>query len=431
MKRLLFISHRVPYPPDKGERVRAFHEIEVLCQHFRVTLAALAREPSDAEAARELERWCEKVITAPAGGRVRLLRGGMALLCGRSVTEGFFHSRRLAYALGEEAAREPFDLVLIYSSNVLPHALSVPAGARIADLVDVDSAKWAGYADAARWPRRWLYRREARGVRALEQRALDQCDAVILVSDAEVQALGAESDKVIAIGNGVDTEYFKPSGAEPARPPSLVFTGQMDYKPNIDGVCWFVGEVWPALRREMPEVTFSIVGRNPTRAVRRLADVPGVRVTGSVPDVRPYLAKATLAVVPLLIARGVQNKILEAMAMGRAVVASPAALEGLEVEAGTEVIEAQAPDEWQLEILDLLQNHARRQGVEQAARSCVEKHYAWEARLKPLVEACVRLAEPQWHRAAPGGRTSRRNGGETTATGGPPSTRARPAERLA
>ncbi len=391
MKRLLFISHRVPYPPDKGERVRAFHEIEALAQHFRVTVATLAHQPSDVEAAAELKRWCEKVITAPVSGKVGLLRGALALLCGRSVTEGFFHSRRLAYALGEEAAREPFDLVFVYSSNVLPHALSVPAGARIADLVDVDSAKWATYAQAARWPRRWLYRREARGVRSLERRALDQCDAVILISQAEVQAFGVESDKISVVGNGVDTEYFKPAEADPARPPSLVFTGTMDYKPNIDGVCWFVREVWPALRRDVPDLTFSIVGRNPTRAVRRLADVPGVTVTGSVPDVRPYLAKAALAVVPLLIARGVQNKILEAMAMGRAVVASPEGLEGLEVAIGTETFQARTPDEWQRRILELLHDDARRQQVEHAARTCVEQKYTWAARLQPLLDLCERL----------------------------------------
>jgi len=392
MKRLLFISHRVPYPPDKGERVRAFHEIEALAQHFRVTVATLTHQPSDVEAAAELKRWCEKIITAPAGRRGGLVRGALALLRGRSVTEGFFRSRRLAHTLHEEAAREPFDLAFVYSSNLLPHALSVPAGARVADLVDVDSAKWISYAEAARWPRRWLYRREARSVRTLEQRALGQCDAVILVSQAEVRALGVESDKVFAVGNGVDTEYFKPTDDEEASPPSLVFTGTMDYKPNIDGVCWFVREVWPGLRRDVPDLTFSIVGRNPTRAVRRLADVPGVNVTGSVPDVRPYLAKATLAVVPLLIARGVQNKILEAMAMGRAVVASGGALAGLELDVGTEAVVAETPDEWHRRIVELLRDHARRREIEQAARARVVSNYSWAKRLAPLVSLCMRLA---------------------------------------
>jgi len=392
MKRILFIAHRVPYPPDKGERVRAFHEIRALADHFRVTVAALAHTPADVQAARELRRRCERVITARAGGRLGLLRGAAALLRGKSVTEGYFRSRRLARTLREEAAREPFDLAVAYSSSALPYTLPLPVPARVADLVDVDSAKWAAYARSARWPTSWLYRREAAGVRRLERRALQACDAVVLVSRAEVEALDAASDKVLAVGNGVDTEHFRPQGRPADGPPTLVFTGTMDYRPNVEGVCWFAREVWPALKRERPDLRLMIVGRDPAPAVRRLAEPPGVEVTGSVPDVRPYLARAALVVAPLLMARGIQNKVLEAMAMGRAVVASPAALEGLDVEAGTEVIEAQPPEAWAREILDLLQNDARRQPIEHAARACVERNYTWEARLRPLVDLCTRLA---------------------------------------
>jgi len=392
MKRLLFIAHRVPYPPDKGERVRAFHEIRALADHFRVTVAALAHTPADVQAAQELKRWCDRVITDRAGGRAGLLRGAAAMLRGKSATEGYFHSRRLSRALKREAAGEPFDVIFAYCSSALPYALAVPARARVADLVDADSAKWAAYAQSARWPKSWLYRREAAGVRRLERQALQACDAVVLVSRAEAEAMDAASNKVIAVGNGVDTDYFQPQARPQDGPPTLVFTGTMDYRPNVEGVCWFAEEIWPALRRERPDLRLAIVGRNPAPAVRRLAETPGVHVTGSVPDVRPYLASATLAVAPLLMARGIQNKVLEAMAMGRAVVASPAAIEGLEVQPSAEVIEAQPPDQWQREILDLLQNDARRQAIEHAARACVERRFTWTARLKPLVDLCTRLA---------------------------------------
>jgi len=392
MKRLLYIAHRVPYPPDKGERVRAFHQIRALADHFRVTVAALAHCPADRESARELEPWCERAVTAPAGGTLGLARGAIALLRGRSVTEGYFRSRRLLRLLRAEAAREPFDLAVAYSSSALPYTLAIPAGAPIADLVDVDSAKWAAYAQSARWPTSWLYRREARGVARLEQQALHACDAVVLVSRAEAEALDAATDKVIAVGNGVDTDYFRPQQRPADAPPTLVFTGTMDYRPNVEGVCWFAEAIWPGLRRERPDLRFTIVGRDPAPAVRGLAERPGIEVTGSVPDVRPYLAGATLVVAPLLMARGVQNKVLEAMAMGRAVVASPAALEGLDVEAGTETIEAQPPKAWQWEILDLLENQARRQALEHAARACIERTYTWEFRLRPLVNLCLRLA---------------------------------------
>jgi glycosyltransferase involved in cell wall biosynthesis len=165
----------------------------------------------------------------------------------------------------------------------------------------------------------------------------------------------------------------------------------MDYRPNVDAVRWFVREVWPGLKRQVPDLGFTIVGRDPTRDVLRLGEVPGVRVTGAVPDVRPYLREATAAVVPLLIARGIQNKILEAMAMGRAVVGSPGAVEGLEVERGVDLLEAETPDEWHRCVMDLLADAGLRARLEQSARACVVAKYAWDARMRPLVAVCERL----------------------------------------
>jgi sugar transferase (PEP-CTERM/EpsH1 system associated) len=397
-RRVLYIAHRRPYPPDKGERVRAFHEITALAKHFRVTLAALAHDRGDADAASPLKQWCEKVIVAPGGGRKGLLKGALSFLRGGSVTEGFFRSTTLRRAVLAEAEREPFDLVMAYSSGVLPMALEVPAPRHVIDLVDVDSVKWASYADASVWPKSWLYHREARGVRALEMEALERCDAVLLVSDAEVRALGVRSDKVFAVGNGVDAEYFAPRRDTPSNGKSLVFTGSMDYRPNVEGVCCFVRDVWPGLKECLPDLTLTIVGRNPARAVMQLENFPGVRVTGSVPDVRPYLAGAAVAVAPLTIARGIQNKVLEAMAMGRAVVASGAALEGLDVTPGEDVLQADTTQEWHDRITELLSNGNRRSRLEESARKCVEAHYDLDARMEPLVSLCKRLADS-------GGRT--------------------------
>jgi len=391
MKRLLFIAHRVPYPPDKGERVRAFHEIVALAEHFSITLAALAHSDGDVVAASELGRWCEKVLTGRAGGRVGLVRGALSAAVGRSVTEGFFQDKRLMRALVEEAGKERFDIVFGYSSSTLPYVLAIPAKARVMDLVDVDSAKWDAYAQAAHGPKRWLFRREARGVRALEQLAVARCDAVFLVSKAEAEALGTASGKVMAVGNGVDTDYFAPV-EQPAGPPRLVFTGTMNYRPDVEGVCWFVREVWPELKRRVPDLIFTIVGRDPTPEVRRLAEVPGVAVTGTLPDVRPYLAAATVAVAPLRIARGIQNKVLEAMAMGLAVVASPAALEGLEVAVGAEALQADAGQAWQRTIMDLLADPARRAALGRAARQRVVADYSWGARMEGLVALCQQMA---------------------------------------
>jgi polysaccharide biosynthesis protein PslH len=393
MKRLLFIAHRLPYPPDKGERVRAFHELKALSRHFRITLASLVPSEPGASTAEELQACCEKVIPGRAGGRSGLLRGALSLCAGKSVTEGYFRDRSILRALLEEARREPFDLVFAYSSSTLPYALAVPSRARVMDLVDVDSAKWASYAEAAWWPKSTLYRMEARGVAALEQRAVEQCDAAFLVSEAEKRALGISSPKVAALGNGVDTEFFQ-AVDRPAGPPSLVFTGTMDYRPNIEGVCWFVRELWPGLKREVADLTFTIVGRNPAPEVLRLADTPGILVTGAVKDVRPHLAAASVTVVPLHIARGIQNKILEAMACGRAVVASSQAIEGLDVKVGQEVLRADTPDEWRTSILGLLSDEAKQRSLGAAARARVVADYSWDSQMAPMVLRCNKLAAP-------------------------------------
>jgi sugar transferase (PEP-CTERM/EpsH1 system associated) len=394
MKRLLFIAHHVPYPPDKGERVRAYNEIVALASHFRVTLAAFERGPGQRQAAAEMQRWCQRVLTAPAGGPSALLVRGPAMLAtGSSITRAYFRSRRLSRQLAQEAAREPFDLAIGYSSGVLDLLLGTPAGARIMDLVDADSAKWSSYADSSALPRRWLYRQESRGVAALERRALERCDAVVIVSQAEAQMLPVRSDRLHVMGNGVDTDYFAP--ARPWREQGegrLVFTGSMGYRPNVQGVCWFVEEVWPLLRQRHPALTLTIVGRDPAPAVQRLAQRPGITVTGAVPDVRPYLREATVAVAPLHIARGVQNKVLEAMSMGVPVVASPAALEGLDIRVGTDALEAESPVQWVHQVSLLLGDTHARWAMSHAAREAVLERYQWPRRLAGLVELCHQLS---------------------------------------
>lgn len=389
LPRLLFLAHRVPFPPDKGERVRAFHELSALAPHFRVTLAALAHSAGDLASAEGLRPLCEELLVARAGGLAGLVRGGLKLLAGGCVTERYFHSPSLRRQLIARAG-DGFDVVFAYSSGVLPLALAVPARTRVMDLVDVDSAKWRAYAGSARGPRRWLYAREAAGVERLERLAVERFDAALLISDAERRALPGGGERVLAVGNGVDLQYFALSDAPgEAR---VIFTGTMDYRPNVEAVTWFAREVWPDVRARVPGATFRIVGRDPAPAVLALAETPGVEVTGAVPDVRPHLADAAVAVAPLRIARGVQNKVLEAMAMGRAVLGSPAALEGLDVAVGEECLSAGAPGAWRDRLVALLGDPAERSRLGHAARRRVEQSYGWAARMEPLVALCRRLA---------------------------------------
>ena len=394
MRRLLYIAHRLPYPPDKGERVRAFHQIKALSSRFQVTLAALTHGEADRQEAAELSQWCHQLILAPAGGRLGLVRAALSVLRGKSASEGFFHSRHLAGLIRRAAAREEFDVVLAYCTAVLPYALDVPAAGHVIDLVDVDSAKWAGYADSSGRLKRRLYRHEAAAVGKLERQALRRCDAVLVVSEAEADLLPGRCDKIVPVANGVDCDFFSPGQVEPIDlgPAALVFTGTMDYRPNVEGVCWFVREVYPALRREIPDLTFAVVGRDPTRAVRRLTRVPGVTVTGSVPDVRPYVEGARAAVCPLRIARGIQNKVLEAMAMAKPVVASGPALEGIDARVGRDLLQADSAEQWHRHISDLLSAPSAGEKLAAAARQHVETNYDWPTRMGPLVSLCERLA---------------------------------------
>lgn len=406
MRRLLYVAHRVPYPPDKGERVRAFHEIKALSKDFQITLAALTHSHADIRAAEPLRQWCRNIILAPAGGTPGRIRAGLSLLKGQSATEGYFHSPALDKKIADSAGREPFDLAFAYCTSVLGTCLKVPARAHVIDFVDADSAKWQAYAQDSPWPKSWLYHAEARAVRKLEQLAIQRCQAVFITSQAEMEILDSQSPHIHAVGHGVDTDYFAPDANLPAPntdEPSLVFTGQMDYRPNVDAVCWFVREVWPQLKRQAPNLTFQIVGRNPTSQVQRLTEIPGVVVTGAVPDVRPYLSAAAAAIVPLRIARGVQNKVLEAMAMARPVIASTGALSGLDVLPGREALRADSPQEWIEHILALTGPSGASPGMSQLAelaRQCVLAKYNRDACLKPMVDICRELADS----AAPAGQ---------------------------
>lgn len=395
MRRLLFIAHRFPYPPDTGERIRAFQEIKALGRHFEVVVAA-PLERNQASVAADLAPWCDKVIAVSVGRAGRAVRGMLGVLSGRSATEGFVQPRALRRAIAAEAASGPFDLVLAYSSGVLPMALSVPAAAHVADLVDVDSAKWAAYASKAQGLTRWLYRREARGIAALERRALEACQAVAVVSPAEAEVLGGDWPNLMVVRNGVNSRYFAPMPRTPKAAPSMVFTGTMDYRPNVEAVCWLVREVWPMVKREVPGAKFVIVGRNPTPAVRQLAQLPGVQVTGAVDDVRPYLAGALAAFVPLHLARGVQNKVLEAMAMGRVVIATPQATAGLDLPPKSGVVHAEGPEQWYDAVLSLIRHSQWRELLERSARRTVLDYFQWDASLRPLVEVCKRLTGQAW-----------------------------------
>jgi sugar transferase (PEP-CTERM/EpsH1 system associated) len=381
---ILYVVHRVPFPPDKGDRIRAFHLLRFLASRARVHLACLADEPG-ADAARGLRPYCARLAVVRLRA-TRWARGLLSLARGRSATEATFIAPELRAVLRRWAADTPFHACLASASSMVPYLrqpewAGVPA---VIDLVDVDSQKWLDYAAAGRGPRAWLYRLEGARLRRLERDLPEWARAVTLVSEAEAEVYRgfARSGVVRAIPNGVDLEYFRPGA--PAAEPSCVFVGALDYRPNVDGAVWFCSAVWPAVRRREPRARLYLVGRQPAPAVQRLAAVPGVEVVGQVPDVRPYLDRAAVTVVPLRLARGVQNKVLEALAMGRAVVCSPQALEGLAARPGVHLFQAATPDEWVGSLLALWSDPDRRHALGRAGRRHVEEHHLWESCLEPF-----------------------------------------------
>jgi polysaccharide biosynthesis protein PslH len=362
-----------------------------------VYLATLADEPLEEGTLEALQSRCRQVSVELLGGS-RWLRAAMSLASGNSATEGLFHSPRLRETLQQWTRDVKFDAVMVFCSSMVQY-LDLP-GLRnvrtVVDLVDVDSQKFFDYAVTAQWPKKWLYQLEGRRLRKLERSLPSRVDAITLVSEAEADLFRGicPNSKTVAVPNGVDLDYFRPEndGPNPWTPlpaadrTNLVFVGALDYRANIDGLTWFATEVWPLLRRELPQLTLGLVGRNPAPAVQQLASLPGIRVFGTVPDVRPYVAAADMVIAPLRIARGIQNKVLEAMAMGKPVICSPAALEGLNAEAGRDLLAADSASQWQAAIRDLLVNRESYGALHVAGRRFVENSHRWGQNLERVSE---------------------------------------------
>lgn len=381
MRDILYLAHRVPWPPDRGDKIRSYNVLKHLSGLARVHLVAFADDAREALGASALEPLAATIHVEP---RDRGRAGGVlaALLEGRAASLALFDSRALRRRVNTLLESGTIGTVFAFSGQMAQFVPPRPDVRFIMDFVDVDSAKFAAYAARGPLALRWLYRREARLLGQFELEVARHADASLFVSEAEAalfRSMGGPADRVYAIENGVDLESYVPRPCP--REELIVFTGQMDYPPNIDAVRAFVGRVLPVLRRRRPRVRFAIVGRNPVPEVTRLAHEPGVIVTGEVADVRPWLARADVVAAPLAIARGVQNKVLEAMAMGRPVVASPAAAEGI---AGDGALRIAEPDAMASAILDLLDNPDRAEALGTAARARMEQRYCWQERLAPL-----------------------------------------------
>jgi sugar transferase (PEP-CTERM/EpsH1 system associated) len=389
---LLFLSHRIPYPPTKGEKIRAWHFLERLARTYRIHLGCLIDDPADAAYVPTLRAMCADMYGATLDRRRQKLRALLRLRPGRPLTPDYFGDPGLARWVDAKLGSGTMARVFVFSSGMAGYAMGAAGRghpARILDMVDIDSEKWTELATRATWPMRAVWAREGRTLLGFERRAALAFDRTLFVSDAECRrfsALAPESaGRTGFVENGVDLAYFDPALTFPRPFPAgaraIVFTGTMDYWPNADAMLWFAREVMPKLRARLCNVVLAVVGANPTPEVLALA-ASDVMVTGRVDDVRPYVAHADAVVAPLRLARGIQNKVLEGMAMGRAVVASPQAFEGVRAEPGRDLLVADGAAATADAICAVLAG--AHPGLREAARAAMERGYSWDRALDRL-----------------------------------------------
>jgi len=335
--RILFLSHRLPYAPNRGDRLRAHALLRALHGWAQVDLVSLAHDADEASHAGELHPLTDSVTVLRTQPVLGAARAAGALLTGTPLTHALLHAPGLTRRLAALVAERRPDLVFAYCSGMAAVAMMPPlAGIPfVLDMVDLDSRKWGALAAASHWPVSWVYGREARLMTRFEQAAAQRARHVLVVNARERDAmLAIEPDaRVTVVPNGVALDLFRPAGP-PVASRTVVFCGVMNYRPNEDGARWMAREVWPLVRQRCPDARLSLVGMHPTAAVRALASTgQAIEVTGAVPDVLPYLWRSALAVAPLHVARGLQNKVLEALASGLPCVVTPVVAEGLPADA--------------------------------------------------------------------------------------------------
>ena len=389
---VLFVCHRLPFPPSRGGKIRPFNIIRHLNrQGHRVTVASVARSLDEAEAGRGLSEYCDEVLCEIIGEPLAVLKMLSKVPTMDPSSMGYFHSRALARRIQRSHQKNPFDFVFVHCSSVAPYVIDMNGMPKMFDLGDVDSEKWLIYSRVRKFPLSLVYWLEGMKLRRAEKRLAQQFDLCTCTTRAERATFDGFGTSVPSgwFPNGVDSEYFAPVDA-PYDNDLISFVGRMDYFPNQQAMFWFCRDVWPLLRREYPDLRLQIVGANPSRDVKALADEPNVTVTGSVDDVRPYVTRSALTVAPLRIARGTQNKILESMAMGVPVVSSREASDGIDAVPDEHFLVADGATQFCERILRVVRDPQRRTDLAVAARQRVLRNHAWSGSMEKFDELVAR-----------------------------------------
>jgi sugar transferase (PEP-CTERM/EpsH1 system associated) len=386
--RVLYLTHRLPYAPNRGDRIRAYHTIRTLAARAELEVVSLVHDRKELAQADRLREMGVRVSTLRVP-RVRNLANAAIRLAGRKpLTHMLLDAPGIRSSLWRIVHDRAPDVVLAYCSGMARFALEAPLAGYplVVDLVDVDSYKWAALAHLSAWPMRCVYRREASRLATFEIALTRSAQKTLVVNERERHALRCLSPgaDVVTVPNGVDWQPLTPH-TPPEERPRIVFCGVMNYTPNVDAVVWFTSSVWPVIKAALPDAQFLIVGSNPTAAVRRLHSAEaGIAVTGSVDDVRPYLWRSSVAVAPLLTARGVQNKVLEALAARLPAVVTSPVFDGLPAVARAACRVADTPDAFARETIELLNlSGADRRRLVQMVDF---EQLSWTVQLRPLFQ---------------------------------------------
>lgn len=401
---ILYVCHRFPYPPKRGGKIRPFNMIRHLSGQHRVTVASLVRSQTEESEGRGLGDYAADVLIGRVFEPWQTARMVSRLPTRAPSSMGYFYSAALDRAIRQALETKSFDLVFVHCSSVAQYVSRVQGIPKILDFGDMDSQKWLTYARVRRGPIRLGYFLEGRKLEKEERRLASRFDMCTCTTRMELDTLrgyGSASD-TDWFPNGVDSKYFCPDGS--SYDPNLIsFIGRMDYYPNQQCMFDFCDNIFPAIRSARPLTRLVIVGANPSRAIRRLGERPGVTVTGSVADVRPSVRESALMVAPLGIARGTQNKILEAMSMGVPTVTSELAAKGVDAVPGEHLLTASCSRDYVDAILRLLENPGERARLAAKGRERVLSHHDWGksmVRMDAIIERCLRRFHASRHRSA-------------------------------
>jgi len=392
MKNLLFLVHRIPYPPNKGDKIRSYNFLKGLVKNYHVHLAAFIDDPEDWGYVEKVEALTASSLflnISPSVAKIKSLSG---LISNQPLTIPYYKNTQFQQWVDQTIAENNIEKIFVFSSAMAQYVTKHHNLEVVIDFVDVDSDKWLQYSKKAKWPMNWVYKREAKQLLKFDSQVAKQAKMNLFVSEEESSLfkdiVDVDPKKIGFVNNGVDIDFFnvdeKYQTPYDSKDNIIVFTGAMDYWANVDAVTWFAKEVFPKIKQKCVDAQFYIVGSKPTKEVMQLANQPGIFVTGRVEEIRPYLFFSHVVVAPLLIARGIQNKVLEAMAMGKKVVVTPHAIEGINV-TDEDVYTLDNPDDFSRQVLELLKN-SQADVFAENNRQFVEKNFSWDASLEKLIQ---------------------------------------------